>query len=365
MFNPTRFACVRKRLGLSKSRMAWLIGVDLRTVSAYEAGTSTPRNEVLERIKTKTGFPVAFFSGDDLEEPGSDSASFRAMSKMSAGQRDMALSQGAIANHLAAFIEERFDLPKVDIPDLSHEPTPEAASERLREYWGIGVLPINHMIHLLESKGVRVFSLAINAREVDAFSVWRGGETPMAFLNMNKTAEHSRYDAAHELGHLILHRHAAPQGRDAEHQADRFASAFLMPRGSVLAHGRRNPTFAGLVELKKIWKVSVAALNYRLHAVGLTSDWLYRKLCIEIAKYGRGKEPNEIQRETSQILPKIFAALHEENVSRSDVADLLTIPRAELEQLMFGLTLAALEGGRKSTAASGPQQTNLRLVSGS
>lgn|SRR5579862_4132540 len=361
MFNPTRFTCVRKRLGLSKSQMAWLIEVDLRTVSAYEAGTSTPRKEVFQRMVIKTGFPAAFFSGDDLEEPHPDSASFRAMSKMSAGQRDMALSQGAIANHLSKFIEERFDLPKVDIPDLSHEPTPEAASETLRQYWGIGVLPINNMIHFLESKGVRVFSLAIDAREVDAFSVWRG-ETPMVFLNTNKTSEHSRYDAAHELGHLVLHRHAAPQGREAEQQADRFASAFLMPRGSVLAQGKRSPTFADLVELKKIWKVSVAALNYRLHAVGLTSDWLYRRLCIEIAKYGRDGEPNEIQRETSQILPKIFAALHEENVSRSDVADTLTIPRSELEQLMFGLTLAALEGGKKVASSTKSQQTNLRLV---
>ena len=352
---------MRKRMGLTKIQMAWLIEVDLRTVSAYEAGTSTPRDEVLDRIVSKTGFPAAFFSGDDLVEPHPDAASFRAMSKMSAGQRDMALSQGAIANHLCSFIEKRFDLPMVDIPDLSHEPTPEAASETLRQHWGIGVLPINNMIHLLESKGVRIFSLAIDAREVDAFSMWRG-ETPMMFLNTYKTSEHSRYDAAHELGHLALHRHSTPHGRDAEQQADRFASSFLMPRGSVLAQAKRNPTFGDLVEMKKIWKVSVAALNYRLHAAGMTSDWLYRRLCIELAKYGRDREPNEIQRETSQILPKVFAALHEENISRSDVAEALTIPRSELEQLMFGLTFAAIEGGKKGASPTKPQQANLRLV---
>jgi len=349
-------------MGLSKSQMASLVGVDLRTVSAYEAGTSTPRDQVLERIVSKTGFPAPFFSGDDLEEPQPDAASFRAMSKMSAGQRDRALSQGAIANHLCGFLEERFDLPKLDIPDLSHEPTPEAAGETLRQHWGIGVLPINNMIHLLESKGVRVFSLAIDARQVDAFSVWRG-ETPMVFLNTYKTSEHSRYDAAHELGHLALHRHAIPHGRDAEQQADRFASSFLMPRGSVLAHAKRNPTFGDLIEMKEIWKVSVAALNYRLHSVGMTSDWLYRRLCIEIAKYGRDREPNEIPRETSQILPKVFAALHEENVSRSDVAGALNLPQSEVEKLMFGLTLAAIEGGKKGTSPTRPQQTNLRIVS--
>ena len=350
---------MRKRAGLSKSQMASLIDIGLRTISAYEAGTSAPREEILERIVSRTGFPAAFFFGDDLEEPKPDAASFRALSKMTARQRDMALSQGTIANHLCGFIEEKFDLPKTDIPDLSHEPTPEAASETLREHWGIGVLPINNMIHLLELKGVRVFSLAIDAREVDAFSMWKG-QTPMIFLNTFKTSEHSRYDAAHELGHLALHRHAAPQGRDAEQQADRFASSFLMPRASVLAHGKRNPSFKDLVEIKQIWKVSVAALNYRLHAVGMTSDWLYRKLCIEIAKYGLDKEPNEIQRESSQVLPKVFAALYEEKLSRSDVAHALTIPRSELEQLMFGLTFSAIEGGRKGT--SQPNPANLKIL---
>src|SRR6266853_1899015 len=106
-FNPNRFTCVRKRKGLTKSQMAWLIGVDLRSVSAYEAGTSVPRDDVFEKIVSETGFPAEFFAGDDLEEPKADAASFRAMSKMTARQRDMALSQGAIANHLCKYIEDR------------------------------------------------------------------------------------------------------------------------------------------------------------------------------------------------------------------------------------------------------------------
>jgi len=211
---------------LTKSQLAWLIGVELRTVSAYEAGTSVPRDDVFERIVSKTGFPADFFSGDDLEEPKADAASFRAMSKMTSRQRDMALSQGAIANHLCKYIEERFNLPKADIPDLSHEPTPEAAAETLRRHWGIGVLPINNMIHLLESKGVRVFSLAIEAREVDAFSNWKA-ETPMAFLNTYKTSEHSRYDAAHELGHLGMHGESVWGVKEVEKQAHKFAAEVI------------------------------------------------------------------------------------------------------------------------------------------
>src|SRR5262249_25369006 len=112
-----------------------------------------------------------------------------------------------------------------------------------------------NMVHLLESKGVRVFSLAQECREVDAFSLWRG-ELPFVFLNTMKSGERGRMDAAHELGHLALHRHGGPGGRDAESEADRFASAFLMPEGSVLALGLRNPRVDQLIKLKKKWKVS-------------------------------------------------------------------------------------------------------------
>lgn len=90
----------------------------------------------------------------------------------------------------------------------------------------------------------------VDAAEVDAFSMWRQS-TPFVFLNTKKSAEHSRFDAAHELGHLVLHRHGSPQGREAEREANAFASAFLMPRASVLAYAPRMATIDHLIKLKK------------------------------------------------------------------------------------------------------------------
>ena len=360
MFNPNRLSVARKRKGLTKTELARRAKIDLRSVTAYEAGVYPPKLETAESLAEATNFPIAFLYGDDLDEPRPDTASFRALSKMTATQRDMALSQGTIALHLSRWLETRFELPQPDLPDLSREDSPEAAADSLRRHWGIGELPVRNMIHLLEAKGVRIFSLAISAREVDAFSLWKS-TTPFVFLNGNKSSEHSRYDAAHELGHLVLHRHGTPQGRDAEREADAFASGFLMPRASVIAHAVRNPTLPALIKLKAIWTVSVAALNRRLFGVGMISDWQYRNLCIEIAKRGfRKHEPREAPRETSHILPSIFGELHEEGISRADVARILTIPRAELEQLMFGLTMTSIEGGRKKTVPS--VKANLELV---
>lgn len=343
-FNPSRLTLARKRRGLTMIRLATMIGVEPRSMTAYEKGEFKPDIEKLESLSKVLRFPVNYFFGDDLEELSPDCASFRALSKMTAGQRDTALGAGAIALLLNQWIEERFELPSADIPNLTQEGSPENAAISIRQYWGLGELPIKNTIHLLESKGVRVFSLSIDAAEVDAFSMWREN-TPFVFLNTKKSAEHSRFDAAHELGHLVMHRHGAPQGQDAEREANAFASAFLMPRASVLAHAPRLATVDDLIKLKKRWNVSVGALAYRLHAVGALTDWNYRTLCIEISSCGyRKREPEEAQRESSQVLAKVFGALRDEGITKKDIANELSIPIEEINQLVFGLTLTALAG---------------------
>ena len=239
---------------------------------------------------------------------------------------------------------------------------PEAAAELVRSQWLMGTRPIRSMVHLLEAHGVRVFSLQEEGPEVDAFSLWRG-DVPYVFLNGMKSAEHSRFDAAHELGHLVLHRHGDVDSREVEREADHFASAFLMPRASVVAAAPRVPTIPVLIQLKQLWNVSLSALNYRLHAVGAVSDWQYRNLCIEIAKRGyRTREPQGSARETSQVLAKVFSALRAEGVTRAEVADALALPRDEVDKLVFGLVLTSVEGGSRGQADSPRPLASLRLV---
>jgi Zn-dependent peptidase ImmA (M78 family)/DNA-binding XRE family transcriptional regulator len=351
-FNPSRLTLVRERKGLSKGELAKLIDVDLRTIVAYESGQFSPSPEALRRIERELGFPADFFCGEDLERPLPDAASFRSFSRLKPTRRDMALAQGAIALYLNRWLETKFELPDADLPDLSRERSPEEAAVAVRQIWGIGELPIRNVVHLLEAKGIRVFSLAIDTREVDAFSMWREN-TPFVFLNNNKSSERSRYDAAHELGHLLLHRHASPQGREAEREADVFAGAFLMPKASVIARTRRIHGINDLVQQKRLWNVSVAALNYRLHEVGMLTDWEYRTLSIQIAKRGyRTYEPDQSPRETSQMLPVMFNALSEEGVPRWQIARSLRLPQSEIEQLMFGLTMTRIEGSGRTSSAS-------------
>src|SRR5690606_14211299 len=152
----------------------------------------------------------------------------------------------------------------------------------------------------------------------------------------NKSCEHSRFGGAHELGPLVLHRHGAPPGPLAERGAHNFASAFLVPRAS----GRgRSPRFASagpLISCKTFWTVSVAALAYRLHSLGIVSAWHYRSLYIEISKRGyRTQEPDGAPREISQLLAKVFSALREDGVSKDQIANDLKLPTQEIDQLVF------------------------------
>lgn len=359
MFSPSRLRVARKRRSLNKTRFAELIGVDLRTVTGYERGEYEPADDTMARIVRVLDFPEGFFVGSELHEPSPATASFRSMARMSAANREAALASGALSFALNDWIEARFKLPPTNVPDL-REHEPEVAAMMLRQQWGLGEQPIRNMVHLLESKGIRVYSMAEDTADVDAFSLWREN-TPFVFLNTMKSAERGRFDAAHELAHLVLHRHAGPKGRETEREADQFASAFLMPRASVFGYAPVLPTLDILVKLKKHWIVSVAALAYRLHALEILSDWHYRSLCIEIGQRGyRTHEPEAAQREMSQILAKVFAVLRDEGINKSDVADDLCIQITELDKLVFGLMLLGIQGG--GTSANTRQKPHLRVV---
>lgn len=345
-FNPQRLTTARQRRGLTKIALADALEMSSRTITQYENGKAEPSPKTLGRMADCLRFPLPFFCADDLDLPAVEAISFRALSKMSARERDRAQSIAGIGQAIASWTEQRFDLPQPQIPRYGHDdPTGDVVASVVRREWGLGEHPISNMLQLLEAKGVRVFSLPHECSDVDAFSFWQDDQ-PYVFLDAKKSAERRRFDAAHELGHLVMHWRGITRSRQTERLADDFGSAFLMPRGSVIANQPRNIALPTLIKAKKHWGVSVAALVVRMHRLGLLTDWQYRTLFIQISRLGyRGSEPDPIPAETSHVWPKVFELLNEDGYSFADTAAELLLDSQELRELviMSHLTVVSTE----------------------
>ena len=340
--NPYRLDLARRRRGMSKRDLVKRSGISTRALANYCTGSRDPSEKTIAKFSEILHFPPDFFYADTLEDPPLEGASFRALSTVTARLRDQAIAAGTLALNLSDWIEERFFLPDTDIPQYRGV-EPELTAMEIRSRWHLGERPIRNMIHLLELHGVRIFALAEDAAAIDAYSFWRGN-TPYILLNTTKTTERSRMDAAHELGHLILHSESGSlRNRQAESEAQQFGSAFLMPRGSILAYAPRRGSLDQLIEAKQHWIVSLANLTYRMHKLGLLSDHQYRMLFIEMGQNDfRSNEPNGAQRETSQILEKVLRSLREEGTTVIQIAEMLSIHPEELSKMLLGLVLTPL-----------------------
>ena len=363
IFNPNRLKFARKRRGLTIRALSEKLEITSKSFSDYENGRREPPDSKVTAIANELNFPIRFFFLDDIKDFDDSEVSFRSLSRMPAYVRDAALHAGRIAIELNEWLDEKFEMPSADLPDL-RDYEPEQAAEILRNEWGLGQLPIRNMVHLLEAKGVRVFSLVEDTYDMDAYSFWMGSH-PYMFLNTKKSVERSRFDSAHELGHLVLHKHCGAKGKESESQANRFASALLMPSSSILSRAPRLTTLDWIISFKSFWIVSASALVRRMKDLGLITEWQYRSLAIELSKRGFLKrEPNPTaQRETSKLLPMVFQALREDGITKNDIARELGLFVDEINTLIFHLTFTEVCGGApKASSGSKSGKNHLRII---
>lgn len=362
IFSPQRLTLARERRGLFVQELAARLEVAPKTVSRWEHGEKEPSPENIDALARALAFPREYFFGD--APPSFDAAAFRALSKMTARQRDTALSAGAQAVALDSLIAEQFKRPAPNIPDL-RDLRPEDAAEALRGQWGLAYRPVPNLVHLLEKNGVRVYSLVHAGGEIDGFSTWQG-ETPFIFLNTTKTAERSRMDASHELGHLTQHSHIKVALTKAqEDEAQLFASCFLMPRSAFIASAPRRVNLPAIIEAKQKWGVSASAYVYRLNTLGLLTEWQYKSLNIQIkASYPKSEPGPERPREASQVLSKVFTS-GEPGASRREIAKRLRLYLSDLDEMTFGLALTPVAGAIQAasrTSPAPPAKTGIRLM---
>ena len=274
------------------------MGVSPASITQYEAGNTQPPPAAMKQAALALGVPTEYLCVQpERRIPKLETRShFRSLRATRQRQRDQA---DAVAEHLydlVDFLDQRLQLPAVDIPlypldvEQSAPKAVEAASARVREVWGLPAGPISHVVRLLETKGVVVARLGEVPPEVDAFSRWLD-RRPIVLLSAGKQDKgRSRFDAAHELGHLVLHPEPEAGDRIRERQAHAFAASFLMPAAEIVLDLPRRLTrpehWEDLFSVRHRWGVSAAALLYRSRELEVISDAAFRRAMTYLSKQG-------------------------------------------------------------------------------
>jgi Zn-dependent peptidase ImmA (M78 family) len=186
-------------------------------------------------------------------------------------------------------------LPAVDLPEFEPGTEPEVAANAVRERWGLGSGPVVSVVGLLERKGVIVSRLPAATDELDAFSCWIGRRPFIVLVSNKEAADRARFDAAHELAHLLIHHDAKPGDAVVEREAHRFAAEFLAPEQAIRRELPLRVDWRQLAQLKVRWGVSLAMLLRRMRDLGVISDASYRRGMMDLSRRGwRRDEPVDL-----------------------------------------------------------------------
>ena len=311
-FNPQMLTLAKESAGLTQAAIAQHAGVSQSLLSKIENGFETPSDEFIAKTAEITGVPTDLFFQDD--SPSADTLfdifhkkrltlPQKPLRKANSSARLMRLEIGRL---LRSF-EVPAALPFPNLPIDEHESAEEIAS-LVRAIWRMPAGPLPNLVQTIESTGTPVIVIDLEHEKLRALSM-AGVKTDNAHIicvNSRLPASAQRFALAHEIGHLVMHNGVSDA--EMEKQADEFASALLMPAADI-APQLRNVKFRDLGTLKRRWRVSLAALIYRAHALNLITERHYRTLNIELNRLpnGRKREPGEFPPEEPALIRNVVS----------------------------------------------------------
>jgi Zn-dependent peptidase ImmA (M78 family)/transcriptional regulator with XRE-family HTH domain len=348
-FEPVRLEEALTARGLTAVELAARMGVTPTTVSRWRNGAQLPGGEQLFKLATELRVSAQW-----LTRPPTSSLSrpyFRGSIAQMKADRAMLNARIRWLDELALQLEAYVDYPPVTVPRLKFAKANEiadgdieAAAQSCRSLWGLQDGPIADVVLVLENAGVIVAREETGLARIEGLSAWSEGGRPYVLLCADKSnGFRSRFDAAHELGHLVLHSYISAPSDAAthklmEHQAHRFAGAFLMPAKGFSAEVSVPATLQGLLLLKKRWGASVAAMIMRLVALEMIGDNDYLRLIkLRSAKWGNRQEPldDELTPETPRLLRRAVELLVANGVlSQSSLPEFVGLSLADIESLL-------------------------------
>lgn len=301
-FNGERLKKARIYRGLTVAELAEQVGCQRQTLSMYEISKSQPtEKEVVQRIARVLDFPYKFFY-EGTESCSTGTTYFRSLLTTNKRYRNEQIAKIDFLSHVFLMLQDYVAFPTFQELDLPDQATPEEAAYALRREWNLGNGPIDNIVSIVEQHGILVTTFATNTDDVDAFSKFICDAEYPTFLiaySSNKTAAaRIHFDIAHELGHICLHEWgedieelSKEEFKKREKEANEFAASFLLPKETFMKDAESGPhNLAYYKQLKKKWKVSIAAMIRRAENLGVLTTDEYQDLIRTMQRRGIRKE---------------------------------------------------------------------------
>ena len=296
-FNPERLKEIRIVRKMKLSQLAEELELTKQAVSKYELGKSTPSTEIINKMLNILGISRNYLTKNSVNINGaSSSLFFRAASTTTETDRYYANIICKWGYEIVQGMNTFENIPDVNFPNFNEELTIPRKADYLRQFWNLGNMPIDNITSVLEANGIFVFIENSSELHTDAYSKIING-IPIIILNEYKgTAVRWRFNLCHELGHLVLHKNLSAtefelNAERIEKEASLFASCFLMPEESF-GNSVVTTRLEDFLELKKEWKVSIAAMLYNCEYIGIIDNNKYIALQTQLSKKGwRRNEP--------------------------------------------------------------------------
>lgn len=308
-FGGERLRLARVALGLTLDELGARVSATRQYLNQLELGNKVPSEEMIEALAAALGVSVHFFVLPVDVGIRPEQCHFRKQRSTPVSIVSQVLARGTLLAGFVTRLESELDLPPVSFPDIPVIGVGEVeeAAEEARRHWCLGTGPISNMVRVVENAGAVVSFFGGVSERVDALSI--DSRRPMIIRSEAKQAAcRLRFDLAHEAGHLIMHRGVQTGDKLTEDQANRFASAFLLPRGSFIHEFPRGRflDWAVIFKLKLRWKVSAQAILRRAYDLRVISADQYRTGYIHLSKTGQRR----VERHDDEILAEQPELLH-------------------------------------------------------
>jgi Zn-dependent peptidase ImmA (M78 family)/transcriptional regulator with XRE-family HTH domain len=311
VFNPISVEIGRNLRGMSQSDLSKhdKTTINQSSISKIEKGELQPSEETIREFADALNFPKSFFY---INFDKISALSFHAFRKK-AGVPNKYItrlqSEMTLKSYHQHIIHSVLNLEKTNEFTDFKGLKPNDAAKKFRDLCNISQIePIDNLTNLVESLGIDLFLIDFIDAEIDGVTSNTLSEFKAIFINKHQPSDRYRFSLAHELGHYLLHSNELESTPEMEQEANEFASELLMPENGIKEY-LKTTNLNDYANLKKTWKVSMAALIFRAKILKCIDEKESINLWKKMSMYGYRKvEPFPIKEEIPQRINRL---LHE------------------------------------------------------